>query len=107
MGWANMSRKPQKLTGRAIRDERGTSSWEWLTDTGTAIRELDTARLKTLSEGVSCSEGPGQSIPEFDPYNQSTSAQGEPTKPKRRSLDDMRCLNEQIKAAQKTAQDKK
>src|SRR5690348_16155229 len=99
-----MSKKPQKLTGRAVRDERGTSTWEWFTETGAAVREIDTARLKSLCEGVSCSdslsEDPRKCAPRFDPYNQTTSAQDDPTKPKRRSLDDMRRLNEEIKVLQ-------
>ena len=102
-----MSKKPQKLTGRAVRGERGTQTWEWFTQTGATLREIDTARLEALCEGVSCSDGRRKGDSGFDPYNQATSPQDDPTKPKRRSLDDMRRLNEEIKAAQGTVRDKK
>jgi len=37
-----------KKSGRATTDERGNSSWEWQTDTGSFKRDIDTQELKRL-----------------------------------------------------------
>lgn len=85
-----MSKPPQKPKGRPATDERGNSTWKW--DGGGEAR-VDTARVRALGEELSL-EPPPQAV-DLDPYRQST-LHGK-QKPKGRSLDDMRRLNEEMK----------
>jgi hypothetical protein len=83
--------KVRKPAGRAISDENGNRSWQWQD-----AEELDTARVRALGEELSLdSAAPGQDPPPLDPYNRNP-APGEP-RPKRRTLDDMRKLSEEIR----------
>ena len=87
-------------TGRAVVNERGRQVWEWLSDTGTFRREIDTERLKALGVDLSCGDQSGEPGAGANPYDQSsTAADAPPPDRKRRSLDDMRRLSEEIKAA--------
>ena len=85
-----MSKPPQKPKGRPATDERGNSTWKW--DGGSEAR-VETALVRALGEGLSL-EPPPQTV-DLDPYSQSTSHGKQ--KPKGRSLDDMRRLNEEMK----------
>ena len=92
-------------TGRAVVDERGTAHWEWLSETGTFKSDIDTARLKALGADLSVDDlaklnaGTGA-----NPYDTGKpSAGAPPPEGKRRSLDDMRRLSEQIKAGKRAA----
>ncbi|MBV8803721.1 MAG: hypothetical protein JO042_01715 [Sinobacteraceae bacterium] len=84
--------KPQKPVGQVVADENGNRSWVWQSEDG-----VDTARVRALAEDLSLDKAaPGQAIPTLDPYNQDSLRTKEP---KRRTLDDMRRLSEQIKNA--------
>jgi hypothetical protein len=85
-----MSKPPKKLQGRPATDERGNSTWKWVGESGT---EVETGLVRQLGEGLSL-EGPPQNVV-VDPYNQSTPQDAE--RPKGRSLDDMRRLNDQMR----------
>ena len=93
--------EPAKLTGRAVVDETGKSSWEWLSDTGTFRPDIDTARLKALGADLSCDDLVKLEARASNPYNKATVPDRTPAPgAKRRSLDDMRRLSEEIKARQ-------
>ena len=109
-----MSKKPgDKISGRAIADEKGNQKWVWQSEGEKAI---DTAVIKALGEGLSLDDGPvpgqapgagsnpydrsnpyGQSSPHgaSSPSDRGPQPGGEP--PRRRTLDDMRKLSEEIK----------
>ncbi len=92
---------PAERTGRAVIDATGKSKWEWLSDTGNFRPDIDTARLKALGADLSCDDLVKLEARASNPYNKATvpnrtSAPGD----KRRSLDDMRRLSEEIKAKQ-------
>jgi len=84
-----MSKPPKKLKGRPATDERGNATWKWVGEGGTVETDL----IKALGEGLSL-EPPPQKV-SVDPYSQSPSQNQE--KPKGRSLDDMRRLDEEMK----------
>jgi hypothetical protein len=84
--------KPQKPVGQVVIDEHGSRTWVWRGDEG-----VDTAQVRALGEGLSLDNTPPGGAPlALDPYNQ-IPVPGKA--PKRRTLDDMRQLNEQIKKA--------
>lgn len=90
---------PAKHTGRAVVDENGKSKWEWLSDTGTYRPDIDTARLQALAADLSCDDLVKLEARASNPYNKATVREVGPGKGvKRRSLDDMRRLSEEIKA---------
>jgi hypothetical protein len=83
--------KPRKpVTGRPVTDDRGNSTWQWGGESGT---EVQADKVRELAEGLSLEPSPEPAS--LDPYNQPIS-QGR-GKPNRRSLDDMRRLNDQMK----------
>lgn len=89
------------ITGRAVVDEAGNSKWEWLSETGTFRPDIDTARLKALGAELSCDDLVKLEARAANPYNKATVREISPeTGTKRRSLDDMRRLSEEIKARQ-------
>ena len=90
VGRLRMSKPRRKLTGRPVIDDRGNSTWKWGGKSGT---EVQTDKVRELAEGLSL-EQPNEPA-NLDPYNQPIS-QGR-GKPNRRSLDDMRRLNDQMK----------
>jgi hypothetical protein len=85
-----VSKPPRKLTGRPAFDDRGNATWKFA---GENEADIETGRVRALAEGLSL-EAPSQEVSP-DPYNQEL-AQGK-EKAKRRSLDDMRRLDEQMK----------
>ncbi len=92
--------KPRKPSGRVAFDERGNATWEWQGETGGFDRDIDTQRLRTLGSDLSCDGNDLRDpAPPHDPYNRSTlAADGQP-RPRKRTLDDLRRLSEEIKAA--------
>ena len=108
-----MAKPPQTPKDSSVLEERGGDpSGEWATETGVFTRSLDSEYAETLSKGLSLAdeakapkEAAGErassaGVPESDPYNQVTAPQpGSSARQKRRSLDDMRRLSEEIKAA--------
>lgn len=96
-----MSKKPpNKMSGRAVADEKGNRKWVW--DSGQ--KDIDTTVVKALGEGLSLQDGPIPGSPTqggANPYDRAQPAAGDATK--RRTLDDMRKLSEAIKRSkQKT-----
>ena len=89
-GRLGMSKPRRKLMGRPVIDDRGNSTWQW---GGASGGEVETGKVHALAEGLSL-EQPNEPAT-VDPYNQQIS--GGADKPKRRSLDDMRRLNDQMK----------
>lgn len=85
-----MSKPRRKLMGRPVIDDRGNSTWQW---GGASGGEVETGKVHALADGLSL-EKPNDPAT-VDPYNQPISEGRE--KPKRRSLDDMRRLNDQMK----------
>jgi hypothetical protein len=84
--------KKQKPSGGVRYDESGQRKWVWQ---GGA--ELSTVQVRALGEDLSLDQNAaGGELPTSDPYNRD----GAPGKPaKRRTLDDMRKLSEQIQTA--------
>ena len=108
-----METKPQKTSAEeSVPEERGDPTGEWAVATGVFQRALDMEHVETLSKGLSLADEPdpparamvdeasSEGASHSDPYNQETAIQpGSTAKQKRRSLDDMRRLSEEIKAA--------
>jgi hypothetical protein len=107
-----MSKKPgDKISGRAVADEKGNQKWVWQSE---GEKPVDTAVIKALGEGLSLEDGSGPGKAPgagtgSNPYDRSnpyerSSAPGRAPPPgdkpaKRRTLDDMRKLSEEIKRA--------
>ncbi len=91
------NKDPDLKSGRAAFDDRGQSTWEWRVDTGTFSRQIDTQRLKQIQEqaGVTLKEDPPPPAGGINPYSAPTPLP--PETKKRRTLDDMRKLSEEIK----------
>jgi hypothetical protein len=85
-----VSKPRRKLKGRPTFDDRGNAVWKFA---GEGEREVKTESVQALAEGLSLERSSKMSSP--DPYNQELGQSKEKTK--RRSLDDMRRLNEQLK----------
>ena len=94
------TRKPRKPSGRIAFDERGNATWEWQGETGQFDRDIDTQRLKTIGSDLSC-DGDELHDPAspHDPYNRSTLPADGRSLQRKRTLDDLRKLSEEIKAA--------
>jgi hypothetical protein len=102
-----MSKKfdPHTPSGRIAFDSRGNAVWEWRTENGDFKSDVDTQTVKALQEdtnvklGVAPTPTPGSGTVNHDPY----SAADAPRAPqKRRTLDDMRKLSEEIKRSRET-----
>ena len=99
-----MSKKfdPDAPSGRIAFDARGNAVWEWRTETGEFKSDVDTQTVRALQEGTNGKLGvvptptPNSQTVNHDPY--STAAAPKPQE-KRRTLDDMRKLSEEIKRA--------
>lgn len=86
--------------GRFTFDDRGNTTWEWRTDTGTFSREIDTARVRALQEAAGVKLDEPAAAPEgANPYSTANSPKIAEKKEQRRTLDDMRKLSEEIKRA--------
>ncbi|MGC8520040.1 MAG: hypothetical protein ACP5P4_16215 [Steroidobacteraceae bacterium] len=95
-------RKPRQPSGRAAFDERGNATWEWRSETGPLTDDIDTQRLRALGADLNCeSELEPNDADAYDPYNRSTPAPTDETRPKRRTLADLRRLSEEITAARR------
>jgi hypothetical protein len=92
--------KPRKQSGRAAFDEPGNASWEWQGESGRFGREIGTQRLRTIEPDLRSDGNHLRDLASIhDPYNNSTvHADGQP-RPRKRTLDDLRRLSEEIKAA--------
>lgn len=99
-----MSKKfdPQTPSGRIAFDDRGNAVWEWRTQTGDFKSDVDTQTVRALQEDstekldVAPTPTPNTPTVNHDPYS---SANAPRPPQKRRTLDDMRKLSEEIKRA--------
>ncbi|MDA8348345.1 MAG: hypothetical protein M0038_06015 [Pseudomonadota bacterium] len=93
-------RKRGKPSGRVVFDDRGNASWDWHGETDGLDGEIDTQKLKRIGADLGCEdEQVPDGGPNHDPYNRTVPRQSDPSGPKRRSLDDLRKLSEEIKAS--------
>ena len=93
-------RKPRKPSGRVAFDDRGNATWEWRGETGQFDHDIDTERLKTSGSDMTCDcEHLADQAPSHDPYNRSTMPANDQSRPRKLTLDDLRRLSEEIKAA--------
>ncbi len=92
-------KKTRKPSGRVAFDERGNATWEWQSETGRFDHDIDTGRLRKIGSDLSCdgAHGPDPASP-HDPYNQSALPANAQSHPRKRTLDDLRRLSEEIKA---------
>ena len=88
---------PQQPSGRIAFDDRGKAVWEWRTATGDYKADVDTQTVRALQDSADVKlAGAQPPAPNLDPY--STADSPRPVdKARRRTLDDMRKLSEQIK----------
>jgi|KBSMisStandDraft_5_1062788.scaffolds.fasta_scaffold41035_3 hypothetical protein len=99
-----MSKKfdPHAPSGRIAFDSRGNAVWQWRTETGDFKSDVDTQTVKALQDdtsgklGVAPTPTPNTTTVNHDPYS---SADAPRAPQKRRTLDDMRKLSEEIKRA--------
>jgi hypothetical protein len=115
-----VSNKPQPAPTESSNpeEERGDASGEWAIATGVFERALDRDHVDALSKGLSLAEEPeaparapkqapvekdsSRGSAESHPYDQVTGMHPDSTATqRRRSLDDMRRLSEEIRAARK------
>jgi hypothetical protein len=95
-----MSKKlPNKLSGRAVADEKGNQKWVWDSEGET----VDTAVVRALGEELTL-EGPATpgKPTGTNPYDRGKMTPGDTAQTKRRTLDDMRKLSESIKRNKQT-----
>jgi hypothetical protein len=95
----NMATKKDKiLSGRAVPNEQGNVTWEWQTDI-----TVDTVVVHSLGENLAL-EGVGSRLPGggTNPYDQSSTVISTEGTARRRTLDDMRLLSEDIKRSRHT-----
>jgi hypothetical protein len=91
---------PKHPSGRVAFDDRGRAVWEWRTESGAFSSDIDTQHVKALQDAsdVGLAGTPTQTqVPSSDPYRRAD-VQAENV-PRRRTLDDMRKLSEEIKRA--------
>jgi hypothetical protein len=94
---------PEHPSGRIAFDDRGKAVWEWRTETGNFKSDIDTQKVKALqdSSDVKLGQTPNQTPgPGKDPYRTADAPRPPGADaPRRRTLDDMRKLSEEIKRA--------
>ncbi len=85
-------------SGRVAFDDRGNATWEWRSEAAGLGGDIDTGRLKAIGADLSIA---CDRVPEtpHDPYNRSAPAPSGQARPRKRSLDDLRRLSQEIKAA--------
>ena len=89
--------KPGKPSGRVAFDERGNASWDWQSESNGLEGEIDTQQLKTIGADLSYEgEQVPDGAPSHDPYNRTAPPQSDLSSPKKRTLDDLRRLSEEI-----------
>lgn len=91
--------KPGRPSGRVVFDDRGNASWGWSGEAGGFEDEIDTHQLKAIGADLDCEGGRAANAPLHDPYNRTIAPRSDPSRPKRRSLDDLRKLSEEIKSS--------
>ena len=94
-----MATKTDKtLSGRAVPNEQGNITWEWQTDI-----TVDTVVVHSLGENLSL-DGVESRLPGggTNPYDQSPTVTSTEGTARRRTLDDMRLLSEDIKRSKQT-----
>ena len=99
-----MSKKfdPQAPSGRIAFDARGNAVWQWRTEAGEFKSDVDTQTVRALQADTNVTLGmaptPVANTPtvNHDPYS---TADAPRVPQKRRTLDDMRKLSEEIKRA--------
>jgi len=90
-----------KPLGRPITDENGNRSWEWHPNA-----KIDTAVVKALGDDLSI-ESRAEVPQDSNPYSQTASSSpGEKESKRRRTLDDMRRLSDEIKRSKHSARGK-
>ncbi len=91
--------KPRMPSGRVAFDDRGNATWEWHGEIGKSGGDIDAQQLRAIAAGLSCEadHGPG-GAPAHDPYNRVTAPESKRPRPRKRSIDDLRRLSEEIKA---------
>lgn len=95
-----MATKTDKtLSGRPVPNEQGTITWEWQTDI-----TVDTVVVHSLGENLALAAGAGSRLPGggTNPYDQSSTVSSTERTARRRTLDDMRLLSEDIKRSKHT-----
>ena len=98
-----MSKKiPSKLSGRAVADEKGNQKWVWDSE----AENVDTAVIRALGEELTLEEPAAPAKTHgSNPYDRGNMTPGDKAPAKRRTLDDMRKLNESIKRNKRTTSD--
>ena len=97
----NMATKTDKTpSGRAVPNEQGNITWEWQTDI-----TVDTVVVHSLGEGLAL-DGAGSGLPGggTNPYDQPSTVTSTEGTARRRTLDDMRLLSEDIKRSKQATQ---
>lgn len=80
-------------------DQQGNATWEWQSKSGTFMCDIDTQQLKTMGAELHCEDDAvPDGTPPHDPYNRAALPESGQSRPKRRTLDDLRRLSEEIKA---------
>jgi hypothetical protein len=93
---------PRKPIGRPVVDEKGNRTWTWSDEEG-----VDTSTVRALGEDLSLDKSPEEKLPPSqNPYDRRPAPTADKEQPKRRSLDDMRRLSEQIKRSKYWKPDK-
>lgn len=91
-----------KSSGRVEFDDRGNAKWEWHDVTGPSEDDIDTQRLETIGADLSVE---GEHVPDssltHDPYNRPAHPGASQLGPKKRTLDDLRRLSEEIIASRR------
>lgn len=95
-----MSKPRVTSTGRVVFDDRGQSVWEWRVDDHFE-KDVDTARLRTLQDTsvleVLEDGDPAKAAAKPESSYFDAGPKDDPAAGRRRSLDDMRRLSEEIK----------
>ena len=90
----------QKPLGRPVTDEKGNRTWEWRADS-----KIDTTIVRALGEELSFQTS-NDPLEGRNPYDRSATNEPDEGKKKRRTLDDMRRLSDEIKRRKHCTPDK-
>jgi hypothetical protein len=91
---------PHQPSGRIAFDDRGRAVWEWRTENGDFKSDVDTQTVSALQDStdVKLSGSTPTQPKSHDPYSTAEAPRADEPK-RRRTLDDMRKLSEEIKRA--------
>jgi hypothetical protein len=94
-----MATKPDKtISGRAVPNEQGNVTWEWQTDI-----TVDTVVVHSLGENLTLNDAESRLHGRgTNPYDQPSTVTSREGTARRRTLDDMRLLSEDIKRSKHT-----